>query len=86
MNNERMNKQFDKKEPVICEECECEVDADTENCQCEIDYHEGMPEFDQQTFYLLDIIINRNNGTLPNWISLKDVNGKLWTSKNDAWE
>lgn len=44
------------------------------------------PRFDQQTFYLLDIIINRNNGQMPNWISLKDVNGKLWTSKNDAWE
>jgi len=82
MNNERMNK---KEEQVICEECDVEVNKNG-HCGCEVDYHEDMPEFDQQTFYLLDIIINRNNGTLPNWISLKDVHGKLWTSKNDAWE
>jgi hypothetical protein len=79
----------DKEEDEEEDEEECYVCGEqkihtTDGWECE--NCEEQPSFDGQTFYLLELIIQKNGGELPDGLTLKDLNGKEWTSKNDAWE
>jgi hypothetical protein len=57
----------------------------TDGWECE-NCEEEQPSFDKQTFYLLELIIQKNGGELPDGLTLTDIHGKVWTSKDDAWE
>ena len=80
---------FPYKKCSVCEErksCGNYDDNKVWFCENCFDEEDENPTFDKQTFYLLEIILQKNSGELPDGLTLTDVHGKTWTSKNDAWK